>query len=239
MVDINEALATDHANREAALALDSFIVEAPAGAGKTELLTQRFLKLLQTVAQPEEIIAITFTNKAAAEMRVRIIDSLLLAADGLKPEAPHKQITYDLSLKVIARSKELGWALLENPARLRLYTIDGLCATLSRQMPLMSSFGAQPNIANDVAQHYLTAVQQTLALIDDADYQTVIMDALRYLDNDANKLTQLLVRMLGKRDQWMQHAQQQITADRLVNAFSQVVDEALETIQHKWTAPSG
>lgn len=237
MTNHDIALQEDSASRDRALALKSFIVEAPAGAGKTELLTQRFLKLLQTVDEPEEIIAITFTNKAAAEMRLRILDSLIYASKGVEPELAHKKITYDLSLLALQKSNVLGWNLLENPSRLRIFTIDGLCAYLARQMPLMSRFGTQPSIADDVEQHYQQAAERTLGLIEEGGVGEVVKQALRYLDNDANKLKSLLVRMLSMRDQWLHHTQQSITPSELQTTLSQVVADELAAIAKVFNTP--
>ncbi len=201
-----DLLAEDARNRERALALASFIVEAPAGAGKTELLTQRYLRLLATVAEPEEILAITFTNKAAAEMRGRILASLAVAAGGEAPELPHKRITYNLARAALAHGAECGWRLAEQPARLRIFTIDALCASLARQMPLLSRFGAQPRVCDKPERHYQEAARRTLDMLDaDEAHGAVVAAALRHFDNDGVRLTRLLASMLARRDQWLRH----------------------------------
>ena len=123
-----------------AKALDStksFIVQAPAGSGKTEILTQRFLSLLACTQKPEEVLALTFTRKAACEMRSRIIDALIMTKESI--ESSHQQKTFDLAKKVITRNNALNWNLLSNPSRLRILTIDALAANLLKQLSSISS----------------------------------------------------------------------------------------------------
>src|SRR5436190_20533747 len=87
-------------------AAESFIVQAPAGSGKTELLIQRFLTLLGTVEQPESIIAITFTRKAAGEMRHRVVSALQKAASEPEPAKDHERQTWELARRVLRRDRE-------------------------------------------------------------------------------------------------------------------------------------
>jgi ATP-dependent exoDNAse (exonuclease V) beta subunit len=201
-----DRLAEDRQARERALELASFIVEAPAGAGKTELLTQRYLRLLAVVDHPEEVLALTFTNKAATEMRDRILRSLEMAASGVLPAEAHKQLTFRLAGTALARDAERAWGLLDHPGRLRITTLDALCASLARQMPYLSRFGSQPAVSEDAEAHYATAARRTLEMVESAGSDAdVVAGALAFMDNNAGRLETLLVSMLGKRDQWLAH----------------------------------
>ncbi len=194
----------DTQNRERALAQASFIVEAPAGAGKTELLTQRYLKLLATVSEPEEIIALTFTNKAAAEMRNRIMLSLENAQFQTLETARHKLKTRELANAALEQSKLKNWDILAQPSRLRILTIDALCSSLTRQMPLLSKFGGQPAVSDDADAHYNEAARRAIAhIVDETSPDDVVTVALSYLDNNSEKLAALLAKMLAMRDQWL------------------------------------
>ena len=140
----------DASVREAALdPARSFIVQAPAGSGKTGLLIQRYLRLLATVARPEEILAITFTRKAAAEMRRRVLQALERARDPAAPERPNDRLTWQLAREALDHDAAEGWGLLRNAARLRIQTIDALSASLGRQMPVVSGLGGTPAIVED------------------------------------------------------------------------------------------
>src|SRR5690554_722401 len=177
----------------------SFLVQAPAGSGKTELLTDRILALLTTVNRPEEIVAITFTRKAASEMHDRVL-SKLAAANGPCPEDEHKRRSWVLAQQVLQRNKELGWDLLQHPARLSIRTIDAFCSHLVRAMPLLSDAGGLPGIAEDARDHYDAAARATFAQVDDFP---AVAGLLEHLDVNLHNATQMLSAMLGQRDQWL------------------------------------
>ena len=158
---------TDQRQRQQALdPLRSFCVTAPAGSGKTELLIQRFLTLLARVELPEEVLAITFTRKAAAEMRARIIDALETALDDQPPADAHRALTWSLAREALQNDRKQGWDLLTGPARLNIKTIDSYCASLTRQMPVLSGFGGPVAPVNDARPYYLEATRAMLELLE-------------------------------------------------------------------------
>ncbi len=183
----------------------SFIVQAPAGSGKTGLLIQRLLALLSRADEPEEVVAITFTRKAAAEMRVRVLDALDGARAGRATEGPHEALTRRLADAVLARDAAREWHLADSPGRLRILTIDALCAHLVRRLPVLSGFGSRPEPVDDAAPLYREAARDTLAALDGRP--SPVSDALRVLlahrNNDHQALEGLLVEMLRRRDQWL------------------------------------
>lgn len=184
----------------------SFIVQAPAGSGKTGLLTQRYLVLLARAEHPEEVVAITFTRKAANEMRERVLKALDEARNLEQPKEPHKAKTWDLARTVLERDIALQWQLALNPERLRIFTIDSFCSALTRQMPVLSRFGAPPSATDDPERLYRDAAQAALEHLDENDpWSNSVARLLRHFDNNMPVARKQLVEMLKRRDQWMRH----------------------------------
>jgi ATP-dependent helicase/nuclease subunit A len=109
----------DTAAREFARDPDhNVVLEASAGTGKTSVLVTRYVNLLTRGVDPANILAITFTRKAAAEMRERIIRELRRAAE---------QSTFDRA----------RWAAIRDRlADIQISTIDAFCLSLLREFPL-------------------------------------------------------------------------------------------------------
>jgi ATP-dependent exoDNAse (exonuclease V) beta subunit len=214
----------------------SFIVQAPAGSGKTELLIQRALALLAQVQAPEEIVAITFTRKAAGEMRARILQALESAASKSPPAAPHQHTTWRLARAALQRDAQAGWGIGASPDRLRIHTIDALCASLTRQMPLLSDFGALPRMVEDADALYREAARRTLALLNEPDDAApAVAQVLAHLDNDLHNGELLLADMLRSRDQWIRpvadRKSPRLQRDTLETGLAGVIRDALQGLR--------
>ncbi|MBI5885857.1 MAG: UvrD-helicase domain-containing protein [Deltaproteobacteria bacterium] len=197
----------DGREREAALdPARSFIVQAPAGSGKTELLMQRFLALLAAVKRPEEILAMTFTRKAAAGMRNRILDAMAAAAEGASPASPNERVTFALARAALERSASLGWDILANPGRLKIQTIDSFCASVVAAAPVLSKTGGRLAISANPEELYHEAAARTVEMLDGNGPEAgVVLSGLRHMDNSVEALTDRIVVMLERRDQWLRH----------------------------------
>ena len=196
----------DQLQRQRALdSARSILVQAPAGSGKTDLLTRRFLRLLAEVEEPGQVVAITFTNAAAAEMRHRILAELENAA--ANPATGADEFSMDsLARRALAHSRQLGWNLLELPAQLRVCTIDSFCRELALRQPLLSGFGGGLEIAEQPEELYRRAARETLKKIDQtgSTLGAAVEKLLLWRDNGWQEMENLLVEMLKSRDRWMQ-----------------------------------
>jgi ATP-dependent exoDNAse (exonuclease V) beta subunit len=218
----------DQFQREQALdSTRSILVQAPAGSGKTTLLIERFLTLLGEVDEPGQVVAITFTNAAAAEMRNRILDEVR------KPEPSQ------LARRALDRSTARGWKLLDLPAQLRISTIDSFCRDLALQQPLLSGLGGGLDIAEQPNDLYRRAARHTLEQIGKPGFTALgeaVEELLMWRDNNWRELEDLLVDMLSKRDRWMRgfvlsHSPDlDALRERLERPFANAVRDALTQI---------
>ncbi len=220
----------DQAQREQALdSARSILVQAPAGSGKTTLLAERFLRLLGEVDSPGQVVAITFTIAAAAEMRNRILDEL-------RTENPSP-----FARLALERSEALGWKLLDLPAQLRITTIDSFCRELALQQPLLTGLGGSLDIAEQPDELYRRAARETLRKIDETDsvLSAAIESLLLWRDNNWQEMEEELVKMLMKRDLWMhgfvleREPDWETLRERLERPFANAVREALTELSQR------
>jgi ATP-dependent helicase/nuclease subunit A len=189
------------ARSEACDAAASILLEAPAGSGKTAVLTQRFLTLLARVDDPGEILAITFTRKAAAEMRARVVRAL---RDQIPPEDPQAPQLRALAQQALARGAARGWRIDSEPQTLRIQTIDSFNFWLASQLPIASGTGGALTVTEAPGELYRRAARRAL-LAAESDPQLGADAQLLFErhDNHWMYLERLIAQMLRERGHWL------------------------------------
>ena len=201
------SLPADQAARDQALdPRGSFHLEAPAGSGKTSVLLARFLTLLARVEAPEELLALTFTRKAAGELRSRVME--LLWSRGQPPETPWEEHLVDLAQQVLQHFGSKPDALQEllTPERLPVMTFHSFCAQLLRLAPQEAGVSLEFRLLEDdetrlLKEEALEELRRNLAARPARDpVRQALVRRLVRLNNDWPRLAGELLSLLSRRD---------------------------------------
>jgi ATP-dependent exoDNAse (exonuclease V) beta subunit len=200
---MTDAAIGDAGARERAVALEnSVLVQAPAGSGKTTLLTQRYLRLLAGAAIPENILALTFTRRAALEMRERVARALEAARAPAAP-ADLDTRTWELAVAAVRHLDSVGIDLAAHPARMRIETIDAFNAWLAAQLPVTARTGARFATVEDAGSLYREAARRALAYEAPDAFGAAVESVLALGDQRWSSLAARIAQMLASRDHWL------------------------------------
>lgn len=185
----------------------NFILEAPAGSGKTDLLIARYLALLSKVSHPRQILAVTYTRKAAIELEDRIVQKLNQAKEMKAdvPENPWEALLLTLAKRALQKHKSHP-AILFNPESLQVGTFHSFCASLVRGWPLESGIPPEVDLLEDIDQEALLekAVDQYIRSILSEkvsdEERKAYTNRLASVNNYPDALSKQLKNLLKRRD---------------------------------------
>lgn len=186
------------------------VVEACAGSGKTWLLTARLFRLLLAGARPEQILAITFTRKAAEEMRQRLFDLLRHCATA--SEADLRTLLLERGAPTdpatVSKAQALAGEVLTNPRGVTIDTFHGWFTSLCQMAPLSSGFSRQNEPTEQTAYYARVAIEQCLGHVAGLEVNHPQRAALDQLGRqyDQSEIVHLMHKALANRvafDVWL------------------------------------
>ena len=197
-----QALIDAQARERAVNSLQSVLVQAPAGSGKTTLLTQRYLRLLSLVDSPERILALTFTRRAAQEMRHRVLAAFDAAA---LQQCPPDFNPADLELGACGQAANgCSWLRRAIAAR-EAEDRDHRCLQRLARQSVADCRRRRFGIARvgRCEACYEEAARRTLAHDANDQFGLAVDRVLEFDDQRWRKLVALIAEMLPSRDRWL------------------------------------
>ena len=141
-------------------------VSASAGSGKTQVLTDRVIRLLLAGAKPERILCVTYTKAAAGEMANRIVERLaeLATADsGRRLEILRRLLGRDPTRPELERALRLFADVLDTPGGLKIETIHAFCQSVLRRFPLEADLAPHFSLIDErMAAELLAAAKRSV-----------------------------------------------------------------------------
>ena len=185
----------------------SVVVEACAGSGKTWLLVARMLRLLLAGTAPSEMLAITFTRKAAQEMRERLLH--LLRDLALQPEAQVMQLLRERGIaeaalpQVLPAARGLYEKVLGSVHSLSIDTFHSWFARLLQIAPLASGVPHGYMLTEATGELRLDAYSRFMQALDDPENTNARAALLRLYETVGDwNAKALLDAFVDKRAEW-------------------------------------
>jgi ATP-dependent helicase/nuclease subunit A len=184
---------------------ESYHVESPAGAGKTSLLTARFIHLLAQVNHPQEILALTFTNKAANEMQERIQSILHQAEEGVVSDSAWMNELLPVAKKAVKKHKA-HQHIIRTSDGLQITTFHSFCNQIIKKAPVEARIPLEAVILAEEEQEEfiresLGRTQSTLMALPPLDPNRKALERiLLYFNNSWKALSSDLAQLTLQRD---------------------------------------
>lgn len=190
----------------------SGIIYASAGTGKTWLLISRLLRLLLADKRPDSILAITFTNKAADEMRERLAERVLewhTASDEVLEESLHA-IGIDDAAPYYQKARDLYEAMLYSTQPIQITTFHAFCQRIIALCPLQSGTPLTIAIAEHTNELQEAAVDQLFKTASQCDEKiTEALDVLFEQANSLDSVRTILKAFFQRQNDWYSYISQQ------------------------------
>ena len=196
---------TQEAQRKASDPKLTAWVSANAGSGKTHVLTQRVIRLLLQGVAPSRILCLTFTKAAAANMSLRVFDTLAkwTALDDEALEAEIRATGADFSSESLAFARRLFARTVETPGGLKIQTIHAFCERLLHLFPFEANVASHFRVIEEEEQAELLQLARDNTLTDAGqDTNSDLGKALALVSRETNAddFNELIKAVLAKRD---------------------------------------
>ncbi|GHP56755.1 RecB-like helicase [Helicobacter pylori] len=179
-------------------------LKASAGSGKTFALSVRFLALLFKGANPSEILTLTFTKKATAEMKERILDYLkILQKESLEDEK-EKEKSQNI-LKELEEKYRLNPSFVQNRAQeiyqrflnaeIRISTIDAFFQSILRKFCWFVGLSANFEVNEDTKAHQQQLNESFLSALDNGQLEELSVFIVQCLSYDSYTSDSILERL--------------------------------------------
>jgi len=202
----------------------SFVVVSCAGSGKTWMLISRIVRALLAGARPEDILAITFTRKATAEIeeRVRAQLALFANADDERLGELLGEIGARDTPKARARAHEIHKAFLLSDRGMTIRTFDSWFQQLLRSGPWLPDARRAPKLSDNPKIVLKDAWESLMSESDpDGPFGRAMIDLMRENHLQIESVKKVLEKLIDRRDLWMLYAAQEDPLERACDDFDE------------------